>query len=399
MGALTGLKILDFSTLLPGPYATLVMADMGAEVLSIAAPGRKDILTEWPPTIEGTQKLPFGGVTAVAAWIGRNKKTAFINLKKTEGVEAIRRLVTEGGYDIILEQFRPGVMQKLGIGYDTLCALNPRLIYCSLTGYGQTGPLAARAGHDINYLSRSGNMAQAGRKETGPVLTNVQIADVAAGSMNSIISILAAVHYRDRTGRGQYIDVSMMDGVVPFNGMDGAAYLGGGSLTERETHLLNGGTVYDFYETADGRYMSVGSLEPKFFRALCKGLGITEEQKPALDDPNTKKRVREAFAQKTQQEWCEIFASLHACVEPVMTLEEAKADEQIQVRQMMPQVPFPEDAYGQTATQSIQQPGCPLKLSECPPEYRHTGYPTGYHTEEVLRELGFSEQEIEKIKT
>ena len=398
MGALTGLKILDFSTLLPGPYATLVMADMGAEVISIAAPGRRDILTEWPPVIEGT-----GDVTAVSAWIRRNKKSIIRDLKTELGVEAVKRLVRDEGYDIILEQFRPGVMGKLGLGYETLKELNPRLIYCSLTGYGQTGPMAMRAGHDINYLSRSGNMSHAGRQETGPVLTNVQIADVAAGSMNSIISILAAVNYRHETGCGQYIDVAMMDGVVPFNGMDTAAFLGGGEMPCREEHLLNGGTVYDFYKTADGRYMSVGSLEPKFFADLCKGLGLAGEPGVdlQLDDPQTKKKVREAFATRTMKEWCEIFAGLDACVEPVLTLEEARADEQIRQRNMMPQVPLPQDAYGATrggegdagacAPATVQQLGCPLKLSECPPEYRHAGYPTGYHTQEILRRLGLSD--------
>ena len=402
MGALTGLKILDFSTLLPGPYATLVMADMGAEVLSVAAPNRRDILTEWPPVIEGTE------TTAVSAWIRRNKKTMCLDLKTPLGVEAVRRLVRDEGYDIILEQFRPGVMQKLGLGYEQLRELNPRLIYCSLTGYGQTGPMAMRAGHDINYLSRSGNMSQAGRQQTGPVLTNVQIADVAAGSMNSIISILAAVNYRHETGRGQYIDVAMMDGVVPFNGMDGAAFLGGGEMPGREEHLLNGGTVYDFYETADGRYMSVGSLEPKFFADLCKGLGL--EGKPGvdlkLDSPETKKRVREAFATRTMKEWCEVFAELDACVEPVLTLEEARQDEQIRMRGMMPEVPIPTvsdescNTEGPPAhtegTSSVQQLGCPLKLSECPPEYRHAGYPTGYHTREILETIGFTDEEIEE---
>ena len=389
MGALTGLKILDFSTLLPGPYATLVMADMGAEVISIAAPGRKDILTEWPPVIEGT------GVTAVSAWIRRNKKTICLDLKTPAGVEAVRRLVRDEGYDIILEQFRPGVMQKLGLGYEALRKLNPRLIYCSLTGYGQTGPMAMRAGHDINYLSRAGNMSQAGRRETGPVLTNVQIADVAAGSMNSVISILAAVHYRDETGEGQYIDVAMMDGVVPFNGMDGAAYLGGGQLPGREAHLLNGGTVYDFYETADGRYMSVGSLEPKFFADLCKGLGLEGEPGAdlRLDSEETKRMVREAFRTRTMEEWREVFSKLDACVEPVLTLEEAKNDEQILQRRMMPEVPLPEELQGPSA---VRQPGCPLKLSACPPEYRHTGYPTGYHTQEILGQLGFSKSQIKE---
>ena len=256
-------------------------------------------------------------------------------------------------------------------------------------------------------------MSHAGRRETGPVLTNVQIADVAAGSMNSIISILAAVHYRHETGRGQYIDVAMMDGVVPFNGMDSAAFLGGGVMPGPEQHLLNGGTVYDFYETADGRYMSVGSLEPKFFAALCKGLQLEGEPGASLklDSPETKEKVRAAFKSRTMEEWCDVFAGLDACVEPVLTLEEARQDAQVRERGMMPDVPLPAEIAGGTAADdaskvpagvageppaatTVQQPGCPLKLSECPPEYRHAGYPTGYHTREILEKLGLTEEQI-----
>lgn len=388
MGALTGLKILDFSTLLPGPYATLVMADMGAEVVSVAAPDRVDLVTQWPPVIEGTAE-DGKGITAAAAWLGRNKKSLYINLKTEEGIEAVKRLVTPeedggGGFDIILEQFRPGVMDRLGIGYDTLSAVNPKLIFCSLTGYGQTGPMAMRAGHDINYMSRSGNMNQAGRRETGPVLTNMQVADVAVGSMNSVVSILAAVNYRNNTGEGQYIDVAMMDGMVPFNGMDGASWLGGGSVPEREGQMLNGGGIYDFYETSDGRYMSVGSLEPKFFADLCKGL--------TLDKDASKGQIAERFREKTLEEWCRIFEKLDACVEPVLTMEEMREDQQITARGMLPHVKVP------CSNISVQQLGNPMKLSKCPVEYRHAGYPTGYHTDEILKELGFTDEEISKIK-
>lgn len=388
MGALTGLKILDFSTLLPGPYATLVMADMGAEVVSVVAPDRVDLVTQWPPVIEGTADNG-QGITAAAAWLGRNKKSVYINLKTEEGIEAVRRLVTPeeqggGGFDIILEQFRPGVMDRLGIGYNTLSVINPKLIFCSLTGYGQTGPMAMRAGHDINYMSRSGNMNQAGRKETGPVLTNMQVADVAVGSMNSVVSILAAVNYRNNTGEGQYIDVAMMDGMVPFNGMDGASWLGGGKAPMREEQMLNGGGVYDFYETSDGRYLSVGSLEPKFFADLCKGL--------QLDAKADKAQIRKRFSEKTLEEWCDIFDKLDACVEPVLTMEEMREDEQIKARGMLPQVKVP------CSEVSVQQLGNPMKLSKCPVEYKHAGYPAGYNTDEVLKELGFNEKEITKIK-
>ena len=389
MGALTGLKILDFSTLLPGPYATLVMADMGAEVVSVVAPDRVDLVTQWPPVIRESEGEDGKGITAAAAWLGRNKKSIFVNLKTPEGIEAIRRLVTPeekggGGFDIIMEQFRPGVMDRLGIGYEALSELNPALIFCSLTGYGQTGPMSMRAGHDINYMSRSGNMNQAGRKETGPVLTNMQVADVAVGSMNSVVSILAAVNYRNNTGEGQYLDVAMMDGMIPFNSMDGASWLVGGESPERETQLLNGGGIYDFYETADGRYMSVGSLEPKFFADLCKGL--------ELDAKADKEQIRQRFREKTLSQWCEVFSRLDACVEPVLTMEEMREDEQVKAREMLPEVEIPGTEI------SVQQLGNPMKLSKCPVEYRHAGFPAGYNTDEVLVKLGFNEEEIQLIK-
>ena len=222
MGALDGYKVLDFTTLLPGPYATMTLADLGAEVLKVSGRGKYDLVVNWPPVIEGAK------VTGAQAWLGRNKKTIFLNLKKPAAVEAVKKLVME--YDIVVEQFRPGVMDKLGVGYEELRKVNPRLIYCAITGYGQNGPFAMKAGHDINYLSRAGIAWAAGRKAGGPGLYNFQIADVAGGSMNAVSSILAAIIYRERTGEGQFIDVSMQDSVIPFNSMDGASYFAGGPM-------------------------------------------------------------------------------------------------------------------------------------------------------------------------
>ena len=220
MGALDGYKVLDFSTLLPGPYATMTLADLGADVLKVSGKDKYDLVVNWPPVVKGAK------VTGAQAWLGRGKKTIHLNLKKPAAVEAVKKLVME--YDIIVEQFRPGVMKKLGLSYEILREVNPRIIYCSITGYGQTGPMSMRAGHDINYISRAGIAGSAGRREGGPSLYNFQIADVAGGSMNAVASILAAIIYRERTGEGQYIDVSMQDSVVPFNSMDGAAYFAEG---------------------------------------------------------------------------------------------------------------------------------------------------------------------------
>ena len=387
MGALDGYRILDFTTLLPGPYATMTLADMGAEVLKVSSKDKYDLVVNWPPVIEGAQ------VTGTQAWLGRGKKTIHLNLKKPKAVEAVKKLVLK--YDIVVEQFRPGVMNKLGVGYDQLREVNPRLIYCAITGYGQDGPFAMRAGHDINYLSRSGIASSAGRREGGPSLYNFQIADVAGGSMNAVSSILAAIIYRERTGEGQFIDVSMQDSIIPFNSMDGAAYFAGGPMPARENGLLNGGGIYDFYETADGKYMSVGSLGPKFFAALCDGMGHPEwrDGKILRTEPEMVKEVfRSVFKTRTRDEWTEVFRDLDACVEPVMDLEEVSNDEHLVRRGMWPEVEVP-----LTDHISVRQMGCPMHLSKCPPAYRHAGYPEGFHTEEILSSLGYSQEEIKEL--
>ena len=227
-GPLQGLKILDFTTLLPGPYATLMLADMGAEVLRVVSGTRLDLTTLLPPFV-GKENI-----SAILAYLGRGKKSLTLNLKDLRALKIVHQLL--GEYDIVIEQFRPGVMAKFGLDYPVLKERHPGLIYCSLTGYGQTGPMADRAGHDINYLARSGLMAYSGREETGPLLTGMQIADIAAGSNNSVIGILAAVIHRQQTGEGQYLDVAMTDGVMAFNAMVG------GGLSGRRPGTGAGGT-------------------------------------------------------------------------------------------------------------------------------------------------------------
>lgn len=389
MGALTGLKILDFSTLLPGPYATLMLGDLGAEIIKISSPDKPDIVADYPPFIEGTN------LSANQAWLGRNKKNLFLNLKTKEAVEIVKKLVLE--YDIIIEQFRPGVMERLGLGYEELKKINPRLIYCSLTGYGQTGPLKNNAGHDINYLARSGNMNYSGRKTTGPVLTNMQIADIGVGSLHSVIGILSAVHYRTVTGKGQYVDVSMFDGLIPFNAMEGAGFLAGGDEPKRESTRLNGGSAYDFYETKDGRYLSVGSLEPKFWKNFCECIErpeLIERTVMPHDIEDLKEIVGKRMKEKTLKEWTEIFEGKDVCVEPVLTMKEALLeDEHVKTRELVVDVEIP-DFHGK----KIKQMGTPLKLSECPIKYEKAGYPLGYHTEEILKALGYNMKEIKKMK-
>jgi crotonobetainyl-CoA:carnitine CoA-transferase CaiB-like acyl-CoA transferase len=387
MSALKDLKILDFSTLLPGPFASLMLADMGADVLKISSASKPDIVTDYPPFIEGTD------ISACQAWLGRNKKSMFLNLKTEEGISIVKELVKE--YDIILEQFRPGVMDKLGIGYEDLKAVNPSIIYCSLTGYGQTGPLRDAAGHDINYMARSGIISHAGRKEEGPSLMNFQIADIAVGSLNSVIGILAAVNHRRNTGQGQYIDVAMMDGCVPFNSIDGASFLVSGKQPKREGERLNGGCVYDFYETKDGQYMSVGSLEPQFWSRFCMAIGREDLIEGTVWPENVeevKAQIRGIFKTKTRDEWEIVFAEYDACVQPVLDLKEALLeDEQIKAREMVVEVDLPlHDGI------KVKQLATSIKLSECPCIYEQAGYPAGYHTKEIIEKLGLNYDELKE---
>lgn len=386
-GALGNLKILDFSTLLPGPYASLLLADMGAKVIKISSSVRPDIVADYPPFVDDTN------LSANQAWLGRNKKNLFLNLKNPKAIEIVKELIIE--YDIILEQFRPGVMDKLGLGYEELSKINPKLIYCSLTGYGQTGPLSQNAGHDINYLARSGNMAHAGKKNIGPVLTNMQIADVCAGSMNSVVGILAAVNYRNMTGEGQYIDISMYDGLIPFNAMDGAGFLVSGEEPKREKQRLNGGCIYDFYETKDGEYLSVGCLEPQFWREFCILIDREEYIEGSVfpeDIDNVKEDIRNIIKSKTRDEWMDIFSEKDVCVEPVLSLKEAFEDEHVKEREMVVEV-----KSSQNEDINIKQMGNPIKLSKCPYNYDVSGYPLGYHTKEIITSMGYSNEEFEEM--
>ena len=385
-GPLASLKVLDFSTLLPGPFASLMLADMGAEVLRIESPTRMDLLRVLPPHDRGT--------SASHAYLNRNKRSLALDLKQAEALEIVRALVKE--YDIVLEQFRPGVMERLGLGYEALKAINPRLIYVSITGYGQTGPYKDRAGHDINYLALAGVASYTGREDSGPLPLGVQLADVAGGSLHAVVGLLAAVIARQHSGVGQYLDVSMTDCSFSLNAMAAAGYLACGGEPERETHVLNGGSFYDYYRTRDGRWMSVGSLEPGFMQQLCETLGRPELSAQGLSPkPAQQKALKQAlqveFEKRSFDELCALFAEVDACVEPVLSLREAAEHPQLKARALVSQVP-----RGDGSTQA--QLACPLKFSEGLPAPRHIGVAVGAHSDEVLAELGFSAQRIEDLR-
>lgn len=381
---LSGLKILDFSALLPGPYATMMLADLGADVLRIEAPNRADMTRLLPPH-------DADGTSAGHAYLNRNKRSLGLNLKVEGAGEVVRRLVVEQGYDVIVEQSRPGVMARLGVGYDAIREICPHVIYCSLTGYGQTGPLRDRAGHDLNYLALSGMLSLHGRAGTGaPAPLPTQVADIGAGSLHLVAGLLSAVIRRLTTGEGGWVDVAMLDGVLAWNGMAAATAIVGGASPEPEGTVLNGGSFYDLYETHDRRLLSVGSLEPKFWAAFCGEIGRFSPPSALHATPERKAELRDMIRSKTLAEWTAIFAELDACVEPVLTTREALEQPQTRARDMVVDVPTPHGSQPQV--------GLPIKLSGHAPEYRHAGTALGAHTEAVLKELAYTETEIVRMR-
>ncbi len=385
-GPLSSLKVLDFSTLLPGPFASLLLADMGAEVLRVESPTRMDLVRVLPPHDDG--------VSASHAYLNRNKRCIALNLKKPEAVEVVKQLVAE--YDIVLEQFRPGVMDKLGVGYEALKAINPKLIYVSITGYGQSGPYKDRAGHDINYLALAGIASYTGRRESGPLPLGIQAADIAGGSLHGVIGLLAAVIQRQATGLGQQVDISMTDCAFSLHGMAGAGYLAAGVEPDMENQALNGGSFYDYYRTRDGRWFSVGSLEPQFMQQFCAAIGRPElaarglSQRPE-DQQALKREIAIEFEKRDFSEWNNVFAALDACVEPMLSLSEAVSHPQIQARQLVTQVP-------RAGKPAQAQMACPIKFSQGLPPAKHIGAALGAHTTEVLTALGYSAEDIQRLK-
>ena len=365
---LSGLKILDFSTLLPGPYATLMLADLGADVIHIESPTRVDLVRIMPPYADGQ--------ATAHAFLNRNKRSVAMDLKLPENIQKIKDLVAE--YDIIIEQFRPGVMARLGLDYDSLSKINPKLIYCSITGYGQDGSHKDRAGHDINYIALAGVAGHSGRRGELPPAMGIQIADVAGGSLHAVIGVLTAVIERSVSGQGQHIDVSMTDCAFSLNTMAGAAQIAGKEPQQPQGAALNGGSFYDYYETQDGRYISIGSLEPQFLMGLSQALALPELARIGAslqpeDRLEARAMIRGAIAAQSYDYWSQLFAALDVCVEPVRTLAEAVDSPLASERGWVVQVPLSADEPGITQPQIAH----PIKFSRSQPSYRYVGRALG----------------------
>lgn len=384
--ALNNLKILDFTTLLPGPYATLMLADMGADVLKVSSKSKLDLVYEMGAFDDEIN------LSANQLWLNRNKKTISLNLKTEEAKNIVKELVKE--YDILFEQFRPGVMKKLGLSYEELSKINPKLIYCSISAYGNSGPDMNRAGHDNNFLAKSGLLSLSGRKKSGPTLMNTQIGDLAGGALHSIIGVLAAVNYRNLTGKGQYIDISMLDTIIPMNTFEGISYLMDGKLKQREEFDLNGKGIYDIYQTSDNQYITIGSLEPKFLKKLSETVNLPELISAGAtpnDGGVIKEKLVNIIKSNTLEYWNEKFKDLDACIEPVLNYKQSFDDDpQIKAREMIVNV--------NAGCKTVRQFAMPIKFSESEVIYEYAGKEIGYDTIDILTNLGYSKEDIDKLE-
>lgn len=384
---LTGLRILDLTRLLPGGFCTMMLADLGADVLKVEEPRRGDYIREYLPKDEH-------GESAYHLAYNRNKRSLGLNLKSPKGVEVFKKLASRA--DVLVEGFRPGVMDRLGVGYSQLSPLNPRLIYCSLSGYGQEGPYKHKVGHDINYIGYAGVLGITGIADGPPVIPGVQTADIGGGGLMAAFAILAALLSRERTGEGQYLDVSMLDGTIAWLSLHAAAYLLAGERARRGRAALNGGyPCYNIYPTKDGKYVTLGNLEEQFWKELCRVINRPDLLHDAYATGKRGEEVRgeleRVFQEKTREEWLEVFSSVDVCFGPAYELEEVFEDPQVKAREMVTQVPHPKGG-------SSPGLGVPVKFSKTPGRMRLPAPSLGQHTEEVLKGLGYGDEEVGMLR-
>lgn len=402
MRALENIEVLDLTRLAPGPYCTMVLGDLGARVLRVeefgALTGRRAAQSQGAAVTSGGasgQPEDAGFVDPHSPYnaLNRNKRSLALNLKLEGAREVFYKLAKRA--DVVVEEFRPGVTKRLGIDYDTLKKINPRIIYCAITGYGQTGPYRDYAGHDLNYLSMAGVLSIMGKPGEPPMIPANMLADYGA-SIQAVVGILAAVIAREKTGRGQFIDFSLTDGVLSV-----LAHMLSWSYATKQVpaqgeHVTTGSRpYYNVYETKDGKYISIGCMEPWLYGNLCRFLGREDLIPHQFTNDQTKQEeitrtFQEAFLTKTRDEWFDSVSKTEIPLAKVLRFDELADDPQVQARQMIVDLPHP-------AAGSVKQVGISIKLSDTPGDVAGVGPQLGEHSEEVLSELGYSHEQITSL--
>jgi alpha-methylacyl-CoA racemase len=389
MTALDGLRVLDLTRLLPGGFCSLLLADFGADVIKVEDTGLGDYVRWAPPHYRGAEQ---SAGSALFLSLNRGKRSIRVDLKSPAGRDVLLRLVRDA--DVLLESFRPGVLDRLGVGYERLRSENPGLVYCAITGYGQDGPNRDRPGHDINYLGLNGILGLSGEADGPPVSAAAQIADLGGGALMAVAGILIALQERARSGEGQLVDCSMFDGSLSLLAMLAGEMLADGSTPRRGELRLAGGIVcYRPYECADG-YVTLGALEPKFWAEFCRGVGREDLLDRAFDPPGSAahRALSDIFAARTREEWREFASEHECCLEPILDLDEALGSEQVAAREMVVGLAQP------GAERPVRLLGVPLKLSRTPGDpTRAPGPGLGEHTRAVLAEAGYGAEEIDAL--
>jgi alpha-methylacyl-CoA racemase len=386
MMPLENIKILDLSHLAPGMYCTMILSDLGAEVLRVEQPPKVAI----PSQKSDAGSMSYERLMVAHRAVNRNKRSITLNLKTEEARQVIYTLV--GKTDIVIEEFRPGTVERLGVDYQTLSRINPRIIYCSMSGYGQDGPYRDIPGHDVNYIAMAGVLDMIGGETEGlPVIPPNLIADYAGAGLHAVIGILTALLARGRTGRGQYVDISFLDGVISMLTRYAYEYFANGVIIKRGEGRLD--PSYNVYQTKEGRYISIGSIEPWFWENLCRALG-REDLIPYQHAAEKQKEIHSYFSKifltKTREGG---FGQLKLSVPvgKVYSIDEVFTDPQVLHRQMVVEVENPQG-------EKEKQVGLPIKLSDTPARIRTTAPVPGQHTEEVLLELGYSQESIAQLQ-
>jgi alpha-methylacyl-CoA racemase len=390
-GALSDVKVLDLTRLLPGGFCSLLLADLGAEVLKVEDTGIGDYIRWAPPYYGSDEQQELGTRSSLYLALNRGKRSIRLDLKSEAGKGALLRLVER--YDVVLDGFRPGVLDRLGVGYEQMRNANSAIVYCAITGYGQDGPYTQRAGHDMNYLGLVGLLGLTGARDGPPVQSGGQIADLGGGALMAAFGVMAALHERRRSGQGQMVDISMADGALSWLALVAGRYFCDGEVPRRGEQQLAGGLLcYYPYEAADG-WVTCGALEPKFWAAFCNGVGRPELIEKQFEPPGSEawREVAEVFRARSRDEWKAFNDEHDCCIEPVLDLDEALDSELVRAREMV-------SAMEQPGLGTVRQLGVPVKMSRTPGDPTRPAPAFGEHTDEVLREAGYSDEEIAAMK-